>query len=95
MRLYDLFLGNLVQIIFSKYEIESEQFFGFNVFEMVELGKVKIRYVGGWVIRRLLENERKYVRDNIYIKDECILQKVKESVLICDFIEEIFLVFYV
>lgn len=40
---------------------------------MVELEKVKIRYVGGWVIRRLLENERKYVRDNIYIKDECIL----------------------
>ena len=94
MRLYDLFLGNLVQIISSKHETESEQPLGFNVSEMAEPGKAKIRHVGEWAIRRLLENERKYARDNIHTKDERTLQKVKGSVSICDLIEETLLVPY-
>lgn len=47
-----------------------------DVFEMIDLGMVKIRYVGGWVIRMIFEVERWYVRDNMYIKDVWILSKV-------------------
>lgn len=43
---------------------------------MIGYGKVKVRYVGGWVIRTIFEVERKYVRDKMYIKDVRIFKKV-------------------
>lgn len=94
MKLYNLFLGNLVQIISSKHETESEEPLRFNVSEMAEPGKAKIRQIGRWAIRRLLENERKYATDNIHTKDKCTLQKAEESVSICDLIKETFLIPY-
>lgn len=95
MKLYDKFLGHLVHIISSNQETETDQPTRFDVSEMSDPGKAKIRHVGGWAIRRLLENERKYARENIHTKDKHTLQKVKESVSICDLIEETLLVPYV
>ena len=51
-------------------------------------GKAKVRHVGGWAIRKILEKERKYARLNMNTKDKNTLQKVKASVSTCDLIEE-------
>ena len=51
-------------------------------------GKAKIKHVGGWTIRTILEAERKYARDNVHTKDTRTLKKVQESVSNCDMIEE-------
>lgn len=57
-------------------------------------GKAKVRHVGGWAIRTILEPERKYAKDNMHTKDARTLKKVQESVSNCDMIEENLLVPY-
>ena len=45
----------------------------FNVEEMSAVGRSKARYVGGWAIRKILEN---FVKVNIYRENKKTLQKV-------------------
>ena len=69
-------------------ETESQEPVRLVVEEMSASGKAKVRHVGGWAIRKILEKERKYARLNMNTKDKNTLQKVKASVSTCDLIEE-------
>jgi hypothetical protein len=36
----------------------------FKVEEIDDIGKGKIRYIGGWVVRKVLESSCRYLKDN-------------------------------
>jgi len=93
-KLFELFLGQLVQVIYRGHGEEQQQPIRFDVSEMTEPGKAKIRHVGGWAVRVTLEAERRYARENMHTKDLRTLKKVQESVANCDLIEECILVPY-
>lgn len=93
-KLFELFLGQLVQVIYRGHGEEQQQPIRFDVSEMTEPGKAKIRHVGGWAVRVTLEAERRYARENMHTKDLRTLKKVQESVANCDLIEECLLVPY-
>lgn len=56
-----------IPLMFMKYLIEvvkkdtEEEPVTINVEEMSSCGKAKVRHVGGWAVRKLLEKSRKYV----------------------------------
>ena len=58
-----------------------------DVEEMDACGKAKIRHVGGWVIRKLLEKSRKYVQTNIFTENSETLESVVNHNKICEIIE--------
>ena len=92
MTLYEKFLGFLVLKAANRLEADEQSHF--NVAEMSGPGKGKVRHVGGWAVRKLLENERKYAKDHMHTKDQQTLQKVAQCVANCDMIEETLLVPY-
>lgn len=92
--LFEKFIGQLAHIISRANEEERQEPVRFNVSEMSAQGKAKIRHVGGWAIRMILEAERKYARENMHTKDARTLKKVQESVSNCDMIEENLLASY-
>ena len=57
-----------------------------DVEEMDSCGKAKIRDVGGWVIRKLLEKSRKYVQTNIFTENSETESVVNHN-KICEIIE--------
>lgn len=92
--LFEKFIGQLAHIITCSNEEERQEPVRFDVSEMTGHGKAKVRHVGGWAIRTILEAERKYARDKMHTKDARTLKKVQESVSNCDMIEENLLVPY-
>ena len=61
LHLYQVFVGKLVQLTREREESESADF---NVREMDAEGRGKVRYVGGWAIKKCLDNYRRYVVGN-------------------------------
>ena len=47
-----------------------------------------MRYVGGWAIRKILENLRKFVKVNIYRENKKTLQKVHRHHRMWELLEE-------
>ncbi|KAJ7391192.1 hypothetical protein OS493_019323 [Desmophyllum pertusum] len=60
----------------------------FNVEEMPAAGRAKVRHVGGWAIRKVLEKSRKYVRENIHSENAETMNSVHRHHDICEVIEE-------
>ena len=52
---------------------------------MSAVGRSKARYVGGWAIRKILEN---FVKVNIYRENKKTLQKVHRHHRMCELLEE-------
>ena len=52
---------------------------------MSAVGRSKVRYVGGWAIRKILEN---FVKVNIYRENKKTLQKVHRHHRVCELLEE-------
>ena len=92
LTLYEKFLGCLVDK--SLKCTEADEGTHFQVAEMSGPGQAKVKHVGGWAVRKLLENEMKYEKDHMHSKDEQTLQKVAECVANCDLIEDTLLVPY-
>ena len=61
--LYMRFLGNLLALSAKE---SNEEAIAFDVEDMPAAGKAKVRHVGGWAIRKVLEKSRRYVRANMY-----------------------------
>lgn len=59
MKFFDYFLVLLIKEV-------NEEVIVFDVEDMLVVGKVKVCYVGGWVIRKVFEKFRRYVRVNMY-----------------------------
>ena len=60
----------------------------FNVEEMDVVGRLKVRHVGGWVVRKLLTRARNYTRKNVYTNYSSTLAKVETKQRVCELLEE-------
>ena len=73
MKTHQQFLKHLSESIRDDQRNEAIEF---RVEEMSAVGRSKVRYVGGWAIRKILENSRKFVKVNIYTENKSTIQKV-------------------
>lgn len=79
------FLEHLQRITLKDQEGET---LAFNVEEMSSVGRGKVRHVGGWAFRKVLENSRTYVRTNIHSENAETMSSVYKHHGICELIEE-------
>lgn len=83
--IYWKFMDHLSKVVKKEMEITPMQF---NVQEMSAAGRAKLRHVGAWAVRKVLERSRKYVRENIFTENSYTLQKVYEQQCKCELLEE-------
>ena len=60
----------------------------FKVSDMPVQGLAKLRYVGGWAVRKVLETCRKYVHDNIFSSVQKTRERVEANRAKCELLEE-------
>ena len=86
IKIFNLFLWHLKEVV--KKDVEEEAVV-INVDGMGASGKTKVRHVGGWVVRKILENARKYVQRNLFTANSATLSSVKKSTTdLCEITEE-------
>ncbi len=85
LSIYSMFLHHLLDIIEKDMQEEPMTIC---VEEMDSCGKAKVRHVGGWVIRKLLEKSQKYMEANIFTKSSGTLSSVIKYNRMCELIEE-------
>lgn len=56
--------------------------------EMSAAGRSKVRHVGGWAIRKVLEKSIRYMRENIYTENAETMKSVRRNHNICELIED-------
>ena len=66
----------------------QEEVIEFDVSQMSSVGKAKVRHVGGWAVRKVLEKSRRYVRANLYSENAETMKSVRRHHSICELIEE-------
>ena len=76
IKIFNLFLWHLKEVV--KKDVEEEAVV-INVDGMGASGKAKVRHVGGWVVRKILENARKYVQRNLFTANSATLSSVKKA----------------
>ena len=82
---YFKFLEHLLCI--SRKE-QHQEVVVFDVEDMSAAGRAKVRHVGGWAIRKVLEKSRRYVRANICTENAETMASVRRYHSICELIEE-------
>ncbi|KAK2555829.1 hypothetical protein P5673_022470 [Acropora cervicornis] len=82
---YFKFLEHLLSISRKEYR---QEVVSFNVDDMSAAGRAKVRHVGGWAIRKVLEKSRRYVRANIWTENPVTMSTVQQHHSICELIEE-------
>lgn len=82
---YSQFLERLRYVM---NELRQEEVIPSNVEQMSGVGRSKIRHVGGWAVRKVLNRARKYIQMNVYTNSESTLASVKKQQLICELLEE-------
>ena len=85
MAVYFKFLEHLVQLSRKEYQ---QEVVAFNVDDMSAAGRAKVRHVGGWAVRKVLEKSRRYVRVNISSENSETMASVRRHHSICELIEE-------
>ena len=89
-----------IHLIFMKYLMEvvkkdtEEEPVTINVEEMSSCGKAKVRHVGGWAVRKLLEKSRKYVQANMLTQTSSTLASVIKHNKMCEMIEDAIVIPY-
>ena len=84
-KVYFRFLAELFRI---SSEACRQEVVTFDVEEMPDAGKAKVRHVGGWAIRKVLEKSRRFVRSNIHTENVETMRSVRRHHAICELIEE-------
>ena len=82
---YSQFLERLRYVM---NELRQEEVIPFDVEQMSGVGRSKIRHVGSWAIRKVLNRARKYIQMNVYTNSESTLASVKKQQLICELLED-------
>lgn len=82
---YSQFLERLSYVM---NELRQEEVIPFDVEQMSGVGRSKIRHVGGWAVRKVLNRARKYIQMNIYTNSEWTMASVRKQQLICELLEE-------
>ena len=83
--IYLLFLEHLASNVTRQ---QQEEPVVFSVREMSDEGKAKVRHVGGWAIRKVLENSRKYVKENMFSFSDSTTSAVHKNHAMCELLEE-------
>jgi hypothetical protein len=86
-----MFMKHLMEIVQKDTDKEPVTI---NVEEMSACGKAKVRHVGGWAIRKLLEKSRKYVQANMFTENSSTLASVVKHNKLCELIEEALVIPY-
>ena len=87
-------IGTAVFLKFLQYLLDisskerQQEVVSFDVEQMPDAGKAKVRHVGAWAIRKTLEKSRRYVRANIYTENTETMKSVRRHHIICELIEE-------
>ena len=71
--LYKLFVAEVGKVVRKQ---EEEEPVYFQVADMEAEGKGKIRYIGGWAVRKSLEKSRRYVQENKTSVSKAVNEKV-------------------
>ena len=82
---YSQFLERLSYVM---NKLRQEEVIPFDVEQMSGVGRSKIRHVGGWAIRKVLNRARKYIQINVYTHSELTMASVRKQQLICELLEE-------
>ena len=85
IEIYWKFMDHLSNVVKQEIDMTPIQF---NVQEMSAAGRAKLRHVGAWAVRKVLEKARNYVRQNIFTENSNTLQKVYQQQYICELLEE-------
>ena len=67
---------------------ETEEPCHFNVYQMTNVGLAKVRHVGAWAVRKVLDNCRKYVQKNVYSTSSMTSANVQCRFQMAQLIEE-------
>ena len=84
--IYFKFLSHVENVAVNLHRQEAVA--DFDVEEMSAAGRAKVRHVGGWVLRKILEKSRSYLRANIHTDNAETSRSVMEHHKICELIEE-------
>jgi ATP-dependent DNA helicase PIF1 len=85
MNLYFNFLDNIAS---KMKKLQMEEPIPFNVCQMSEEGQSKVRHVGAWAVRKVLENGRRYVRQNMFSPSMKTTTSVQKNHTKCNLLEE-------
>ncbi|KAK3700475.1 hypothetical protein QZH41_004729 [Actinostola sp. cb2023] len=78
LSLYTRFLAHLADKVHQDgHDVEDEE--PFSVWNMTDEGKAKVRYVGGWALRKVMEKSRHHIKDNMQTKVDETMSKVEKS----------------
>jgi len=68
-------------------DLRQEEVVPVDVESMSGVGQSKIRHVGGWAVRKVLNCARKYIQKNVYTKSSLTLTSVRRKQVICELLE--------
>ena len=85
LEIYRTFLRHLASLMKERHECGE---IDFSVKEMNVAGRSKVRYVGGWAIRKILTKYRKYVHQNMYSTNVSTIKYVHTKQKLCDLLDE-------
>ena len=60
----------------------------FDIDQMSGVGRSKVRHVGGWAVRKVLNRSRKYIQRNVFTKCSSTLARVETQLIACKLLEE-------
>ena len=60
----------------------------FDVKAMEVEGLAKVRYVGAWAVRKVLDNKRKYAKEHVYSANQSTVETAKQCYEMCELFEE-------
>jgi hypothetical protein len=86
---------NLLSVLaITVSDVKREAYCTFNVDDMDEQGKGKIRFIGGWVASRLLKASRLYISSNMNSEGKVVLEKVQKEISKLKVLENLIVVPY-
>lgn len=82
---YRIFLEQLVSVVKQQ---RQEETIDFDVDQMSGVGRSKVRHVGSWAVRKVLNRYRKYIQGNVFTKCSSTLARVETQQIACQLLEE-------
>lgn len=79
------FMEGLASVVNQERQEEAIRF---DVDEMSGVGRSKVRHVGGWAVRKVLNHSRKYIQKNLFTKCSSTLARVENQQIACHLLEE-------
>ena len=90
----EVFLSFLKHLSSVVRQDQQDDDISFDVESMPAVGKAKVRYVGGWAIRKVLETLRKSVKRNMFSLCSDTIAKVHKRHVMCELLEESIIIPY-